>query len=99
MEGVMIGKLFVAGAGVALLASVGIANAGERVKLTDAQLDRVVAGNFAEVIANGVGVATTNGTFVAGASTTAAIATISSDFSNIGAAPHTLTLVAAVAVP
>jgi succinate dehydrogenase/fumarate reductase flavoprotein subunit len=37
-------KLLGAMTGVALLASVGVASAGQRVTLTDAQLDRVVAG-------------------------------------------------------
>jgi hypothetical protein len=99
MEDVMISKLFVAVAGAALLASVGIANAGERVKLTDAQLDGVIAGNFAVVVADGVGVATSNGMFVVAASTTLALAEIATNFSNIGAAPHTLTLTATVGVP
>jgi hypothetical protein len=40
----MSGKLLGVMTGAALLASIGVASAGERVKLTDAQLDRVVAG-------------------------------------------------------
>src|SRR5215469_15970940 len=50
MEDAMSGKLLEVMTGAALLASIGVASAGERVKLTDAQLDRVVAG-AAQVLA------------------------------------------------
>jgi hypothetical protein len=76
----MTSKLLGVMTGVALLASIGVANAGQRAPLTDAQLDKVVAG-AAEVQAtvsnasvagaftlndnaNGIRLAASQGTFV-----------------------------------
>jgi hypothetical protein len=62
MEVTMKGKLLSLVAAVALLASIGVANAKEPVKLSDGQLDKVTAGAFnvqiptaAALVANGAG--------------------------------------------
>jgi len=85
--------------GVALLASVGVANAGQRAPLTDEQLDKVVAGNAATVSLSGLNVAA-SGSFIVQASTTTATAAISLDFSNVGTGtPHELSVATTVTVP
>jgi hypothetical protein len=84
----MRGKLLGVMTGVALLASVGVASAGQRVALTDAQLDKVTAGGFAFVSAewvNGSGTASASGF----ASTTSASASITATFTSQGTGtPH-----------
>jgi hypothetical protein len=93
-------KLFGVLTGAAMLALVGVANGGERVKtLTDAQLDNVVAGNFAEVDAVGFNVEAT-GIFNVQSSTTNALAGISVTFNPSGTGtPQVVSLLALVTVP
>ena len=95
----MMNKLFATVAGAALLASVGVANAGQRAPLTDAQLDKVVAGNSATVVATALNVVAV-ATFALSAAPTAASASITANFDNLGAGtPHQLTLAAQAIVP
>jgi hypothetical protein len=87
-EDVMAGKLLCVATGAALAASVGVANAAEPVRLTDAQLDRVVAGDasaFATVTN-----AATLGSGVIGLFdiTATSSAAISASFIAVGPAPH-----------
>jgi hypothetical protein len=92
-------KLLGTMAGVALLGSVGLANAGQRATLTDAQLDKVTAGNNASVLALGTGVAFVGG-FMLSATPDAALATITAQFDNVGAGTdHSILLQAVTSVP
>jgi hypothetical protein len=89
--------LFGAAAGMALLASVGVANAGERATLTDTQLDSVVAGNFAMVEADGLNVAA-SGTFFTQANTmNASAAIVITSLTNVGTGTPNLIFVSASA--
>jgi H2-forming N5,N10-methylenetetrahydromethanopterin dehydrogenase-like enzyme len=83
--------------GVALLASIGVASAGQRVILTDAQLDRVVAGDAsvtAEVFHANAGV-----TFALFDTAARSSASISATFTPNGAAPNQVLLAASASVP
>jgi hypothetical protein len=98
-------KLFGLMTGVALLSAIGVANAGNPIALTDAQLDTVTAGSaFAEVSAFVQGGETSNASFILAASNTSAtvgsaLAAISASFTATGIAPHTLSLAAAASAP
>jgi len=91
------GKLFGVMTGMALLASVGVANAGERAILTDAQLDKIAAGTAA------VDAAVTRANavvmFQLFDSGTLSVASIQATFVANGAAPNILTLAASGSVP
>jgi hypothetical protein len=93
-------KLFGVVTGAAMLVLVGVANGGERVKtLTEAQLDNVIAGNFADVVAVGFNVEAT-GIFNVQSSTTNALAGISVTFNPLGTGtPQVVTVAAQVSVP
>lgn len=92
----MLTKLFGVMTAAALLASIGVANAGERATLTratltDAQLDRVVAGGTAAalVAANNVN-ATASVVLLANDPT--AFASVVATFVNNGPTPNTLVI-------
>jgi len=79
-------------AGVALLASVGVATAGQRAPLTDAQLDKVAAGtagidasaSHAATMGNGIAVLNDNNAGTGHVANAAVVA----QFNPVGAVPH-----------
>jgi hypothetical protein len=83
--------------GVAMLASIGVASAGQRVTLTDAQLDRVVAGDAsvtAEVFHANASVA-----FALFDTAVLSTASITATFTPNGAPPNQVLLNASASVP
>jgi hypothetical protein len=84
--------------GLALLASVGVANAGQRATLTDAQLDRIAAGvSFASVNASVEGLSANLSAFLSASNTSATVGSASAsatlfNITVVGIAPHTASL-------
>lgn len=92
----MSGKLLGAMAGAALIASIGAASAGERVPLTDSQLDRVVAGvALGEVDATNAAASATI-TLVDNEGTGVRSANVSATFTAVGPTPHIASVLAEV---
>jgi hypothetical protein len=98
-------KLLSVMTGVALLASVGVANAGQRATLTDAQLDRIAAGvSFAEAAASVEGLSANLSAFLSASNTsaTSGSASASATLFNItvlGIAPHTASVSSFASAP
>jgi hypothetical protein len=95
----MTSKLLGVMTGVALLASIGVANAGQRAPLTDAQLDKVVAGVASASASVGNAASVAGSTFILLNDNANGMrnATILGTFVIQDGAPHTASLSAAVA--